>query len=61
MDCCYECEKPINGFAYGFGYNKMCSTCHEKEIIQRESRDIQREMLKVEKQKLRILQKGGIF
>lgn len=61
MKYCHQCQRPINGFSYGFGYNKICSICNDQEQHQREQLRIQRELLQIEKKKLRILQKAGTF
>lgn len=31
MPVCYQCDRYFEGFVYGYGYNKQCGSCRDKE------------------------------
>lgn len=50
MPVCYQCDQYFEGFVYGYGYNKQCGVCHDKE----EASYRRKYLDKLEKEKLEL-------
>ena len=53
---CYQCDRPIRGFNYGFGVNPQCGKCYEEEQHRYQSKrnmDLENEKLKLEIKRLK--------
>ena len=35
MEYCSKCDKPMNGFNYGYGVNPICGNCNDLESKER--------------------------
>lgn len=53
-DYCSNCDRPINGFAYGFGFNQICGRCHDEESRQTQIVNLERERLSIERERLKL-------
>lgn len=56
MSICYQCNIPIQGFDYGYGYNSQCGGCKNKELDylkEKENKKLENTKLKLEIKELK--------